>query len=108
MIRFLKYIFLQLIVSTTVLAQLVPPDVEQRIKQVYIQKYPDDYSMQKTLIEDQINSYQYLQSWASESKVPQDVFDKIKADYVQKYPDDYSMQKTLIQDQVQSYIQLHK
>lgn len=106
--RFITYVCLQLILISTAFAQLIPEDIEQRIRQVYSHKYPDDYSMQKTLIKDQIESYHFLQKWTSESGVPQDVFDKVKATYAQKYPDDYSMQRTLIQDQIQSYLQLHK
>jgi hypothetical protein len=86
-----------------VIAQSVPTSVEQRIRQIYAEKYPDNFSMQKTLIEDQLESYRYIERWTSESGVPQDVFNKVKETYAQKYPDNYSMQKTLVQDQCESY-----
>jgi hypothetical protein len=88
---------------TSAIAQSVPGSVEQKIREIYAQKYPDNFSMQKTLIQDQLESYRYVQRWTSESGVPQDVFNKVKETYDQKYPDNYSMQKTLVQDQCESY-----
>ena len=94
---------LLVLAATSAVAQSVPASVEQRIRQIYAQKYPDNFSMQKTLIEDQLESYRYIQRWTSEPGVPQDVFNKLKETYNQKYPDNYSMQKTLGQDQCESY-----
>lgn len=84
-------------------AQSIPNSVEQRVRQIYSEKYPDNFSMQKTLIQDQLASYQQMQSWTSEPGVPRDIFNAIKEVYVQKYPDNYSMQKTLVKDQCESY-----
>lgn len=88
---------------SSAIAQSVPASVEQRIRHIYAQKYPDDFSMQKTLVDHQLESYRDVQRWTSESGVPQDVFDKVKETYDRKYPDDYSMQKTLVQNQCDSY-----
>lgn len=85
-------------------AQSVPSSVQQRIHQIYAQKYPDDFSMQKMLIEDQLKCYRFLQQWTTERGVRQDVFSKVRQIYAGKYPDDYSMQKTLIQDQFECYL----
>ncbi len=101
--KFIVSICLLFFPIITVFAQSVPPLVEQRIKQIYAEKYPDDYSMQKILIDDQLESYVFIQSWSSEPGVPQNVFDSIKAKHAQKYPDDYSMQKILMEDQFKSY-----
>ena len=69
---------LLVLAATSALAQSVPTAVEQRIRQIYAEKYPDNFSMQKILIADQLESYRYIKRWASESKVPQDVFNKIQ------------------------------
>ena len=100
---FIACLALLVLPATSAIAQSVPSSVEQRIRQIYAQKYPDNFSMQRTLIEDQLESYRYIQRWTSESGVPQDVFNKVKETYDQKYPENYSMQKTLVQDQCESY-----
>ena len=96
-------ISLVLVTCSLALAQAIPSSVEQRIRQIYAQKYPDNFSMQKTLIEDQLECYRFIQRWTSEQGVPQDIFTKLKQTYADKYPDNYSMQKTLIQDQCECY-----
>jgi hypothetical protein len=45
---------------TDAMAQSVPTPVEQRVRQIYADKYPDNFSMQKTLIEDQLESYRFI------------------------------------------------
>ncbi len=64
--------------------------------------------MQKTLIQDQCESYRYLQSYTSAPGVPQDVVIRLKQTYAAKYSYNFSMQRTLVQDQVKSYQELHK
>ncbi len=83
--------------------QSVPEDVEKRIRQIYTEKYPDNFSMQKILIDEQLASYRLIKRWTNESGVPQNVFNKVKEIYAQKYPYNYSMQKTLILEQCNSY-----
>lgn len=90
--------------TTSVSAQLAPADVEQKLRQIYADKYPDNFSMQKTLIVDQLESYSFMQQWTSEFGVPETVFNQLKTIYSQKYPDNYSIQKTLIKDQCESYL----
>jgi len=83
--------------------QSVPSHVNQKIREYYARKYPDNFSMQKTLIEGQLDSYGFLQRYAYAEGVPQSIFNNIKETYARKYPDNYSMQKTLIQGQVESF-----
>lgn len=87
-------------------AQRVDPAVERRIRAIYAKKYPADFSMQKTLIEDQLESYRSLMNWNKSEGMPQPTFAKLKSIYANKYPNDYTMQKTLIADQCESYISL--
>ncbi|PKK89745.1 MAG: hypothetical protein CVV64_13155 [Candidatus Wallbacteria bacterium HGW-Wallbacteria-1] len=77
--------------------------VKQKLTQIYSEKYPDNFSMQKILIEDQLDSYRFLQNWDTESGIPSEIFNKIMSIYAEKYPDNFSMQKTLISDQFESY-----
>lgn len=88
--------------------QVSSPDFEKKIRLIYARRYPNDFSMQKTLIEDQLNSYNHMQRWKSEPQVPQNIFDNLKNQYAKRYPDDYSMQKTLLEDQIKSYLALRK
>jgi hypothetical protein len=88
--------------SSVVAAQGVPSDVMARIRSSIETRYPDDYSMQKVLIEDQVDSYQFLQTYKP-GEVPDDVFSRVKASVESRYPDNYSMQKTLIEDQIESF-----
>ena len=59
-------LFIVFFPANSVFAQSVPYGVEQRIKQIYAEKYPNNFSMQKTLIEDQFASYRNLQGWTTE------------------------------------------
>ena len=96
------------LVTSSALAQSVPADVEQRIRQIYADKYPGNFSMQKVLINDQFDSYKFIQRWNSEYNVSREILYKFKEIYDQKYPYNFSMQKVLIQDQVKSYLDLNR
>ncbi len=80
----------------------MPGDILAEVKSSIESRYPDNYSMQKTLIDDQVESYDFLQDYYP-SSVPSDVFEQIKESIESRYPYNFSMQKTLIQDQVESY-----
>jgi hypothetical protein len=63
--------------------------------------------MQKTLLEDQVESYVFLKSYAPQ-RVPSSVLAALKERIGGRYPRDYSMQKTLIEDEVKSYLELNR
>jgi hypothetical protein len=77
-------------------------------KEIYADKYPNNFSMQKTLVEDQCKSYLFLQSFTSVAGIPDSKITELKQIYAGKYPNNYSMQKVLVEDQVKSYLELHK
>jgi len=85
----------------------MPADILGKVKASIESRYPNDYSMQKALITNQVKSYEFLQTYAP-SSVPSNVLEKIKNEISSRYPDDYSMQKALIMDQVKSYRYLNK
>ena len=64
---------LLLIFAANAFAQDAPDTVEKKLRQVYAQKYSNDFSMPKALIEDQLESYSFIQRWDSESGIPQGV-----------------------------------
>ena len=84
-------------------AQQIPSAVDQKIRSIYAEKYPDNFSMQKTLIESQFKSYRRLVSWKNEKGIPPSVFSKVRDIYDRKYPDNYSMQQTLVESQFEAY-----
>src|SRR6266550_2711697 len=51
---------LGLTVGQLAAAQEIPPDVMKRVRADIEARYPDNYSMQKLLIEDQVRSYRAL------------------------------------------------
>jgi hypothetical protein len=85
----------------------MPADTLDKVKKSIASKYPDNYSLQKILIDGQKESYDFLENYAP-SSIPPDVLEKIKNNIVSKYPDNYSLQKTLIEAQVKSYLDLNK
>lgn len=96
------------LLTSIAFAQSIPPDIQQKIRQIYAEKYPGNFSMQKALINDQFASYKFIQSWKPEQGVPSEVLEKVKNIYKQKYPYNFSMQKVLVQDQVKSYLELNR
>lgn len=99
--------FLLMATLPLVHAESMPDDVLARVKQTISSTYPNNYSMQKILLDDQKQSYEFLSTY-SPASVPQDVLKKIIEEVSSNYPDNYSMQKVLIEDQVKSYLELNK
>jgi len=80
--------------------------IQSRIKAQAALDYPDNFFMQKSVIELQTKSYNELQRMTSASGVPQSAFDKIKQQAVSDYPDNFFMQKSVIELQTKSYNEL--
>lgn len=77
-------------------------------KEIYANKYPNNFTMQKVLIEDQCRSYLFLQSYNMATGVPDAKIAELKQIYINKYPDNYTMQKILVEDQVKSFLELNR
>ena len=92
--------------SLPAFAQQMPSATKERIKTTLAEKYPDNYSVQKTLLEGQIDSYKFLQNY-SPSEMPAAVCNSVKQTLLNKYPDNFSVVKTLLEGQVKSYRELH-
>lgn len=89
--------------SPSIQTNNIPSHIVETIRTIYKQKYPDDYSMQKTLIDDQLECYLFMQRYTRDPQIPTSILNKEKQIYAGKYPYDFSMQKVLVQDQVESY-----
>lgn len=88
-------------------AQSMPPAVMSRVRAQIESRYPDNYSMQKILIDAQIKAYSFLASY-SPAGVPTDTLSSVRAEIVGRYPDNYTMQKILIEAQVKAYLELNR
>jgi len=109
MIRRIILVYLIYVLSASLAySQSVPSDVKQKLQRIYANKYPNNPSLQETLIRDQIESYLLLQRWKSAEGVPKDKFKELIEIYKLKYPNDYSMQKTLIQYDITKYLMRRK
>lgn len=85
------------------LAAPMPKDIETQVREVYSKKYPDNFSMQKTLIDDQKDSYEFLDQQEVPEEMDEELYKKLREIYLEKYPLNFSMQKVLVQDQIESY-----
>jgi hypothetical protein len=84
----------------------MPPEVVAKVKQDLAAQWPNNYSLQKTLLDAQIEAYNQLQNYA-DTQIPPQVITDIKADLARQWPNNFSLQKTLLDAQVSSYKQLH-
>ena len=83
----------------------MPEKTLSMVKAKIAKKYPDNYSLQRTLINGQKEAYSFLENYRPDG-VPADVLYKIKTKYAKKYPNNFSLQKTLITKQVEAYLEL--
>ena len=100
--HFCVVVLLVVSLAAAAFAQDVPPDVLAKIRAPIEARYPDNFSMQKTLLNDQIASYRFLLTYAPEGITPERI-QQIKRPIEARYPDNYSMQKTLLENQVASF-----
>ena len=89
-LRLIINIGLALSLCATVQAQEVPPAVMAKIRAPIEAKYPNNFSMQKTLIDDQIASYRFLLKYAPDG-IAKEVLQKMRSPLEARYPDNYSM-----------------
>lgn len=81
--------------------QHIPDEVMRIIRRKAAEDCPDDFVMQKDLIEEQIYAFLKLRALAPE--IPEDVFQRIYQKAKEEYPEDFDMQLDTIEDQVRAY-----
>jgi hypothetical protein len=86
-------------------AENMPADVLSRVRADTAAEYPDNYAVQKLMIDTQKKSYKFLSTYAP-AKVPPDVLKKIMSDAAAEYPDNFGVQKLMVETQVKSYLEL--
>jgi hypothetical protein len=88
-------------------SQSATSDISSSIRAFAEKEWPDDYEMQKFVINQQTEAYNWVVTATSATGVPQDVFEKIKIKAADEWPNDYAMQKFVINQQVNAYTDLH-
>lgn len=86
-------------------AASMPLDSLARIKADIASRYPNNYSIQETLIEANVESWKKLQT--NFTGVPDSVYLEIREDVASRYPDNYSIQETLVEAQAESWKRLN-
>lgn len=71
------------------------------------QEWPDDYGMQKYVIEEQTKAYKELKNYRA-SDIPSRVLKAITQKALREWPGDYGMQIYAIKEQVEAYRELHR
>src|SRR3989304_230987 len=83
----------------------IPPEVYKTIKNKAIREWPNDWNMQKFVIKQQIEGYNYVKSYRN-SQVPSDILSIIKQKAASEWANDWNMQKFVIRQQVGAYLEL--
>ncbi|MCF8105646.1 MAG: hypothetical protein K9K64_09195 [Desulfohalobiaceae bacterium] len=91
-----------LFVCPIVQAGDIPTDVLSTIKERAATEYPDDFSTQKYIIDQQIAAWQQLQGSVCPG-VPEKVSTEIRQKASQDYPGDFSTQKYIMDEQCRAY-----
>jgi phosphoenolpyruvate carboxylase len=105
--KLLTVFVITLAFTSAAYARGMPPEILGKVRASIESRYPDNYSMQKILIDNQVQSYEYLQNY-SPSSVPSNVLSRVKNKISSRYPYNFSMQKILIKNQVKSYLDLNR
>jgi hypothetical protein len=84
----------------------IPTNIMHMIRAFAQREYPDDYAMQRDVVEEQSESFSAIQLFSAPD-VPSGVFATIRERAVAEYPDDYAMQKSIIEEQLEAYRHLH-
>jgi len=88
-------------------SQSAVSDISSSIRAFAEKEWPGDYEMQRFVIDQQTEAYNWVVTSSSATGVPQEVFDQIKTKAASEWPDDYEMQKFEINQQVKAYTELH-
>ena len=85
-------------------AEDIPVEVLARIKANIANEWPGNYSVQKTLVDANVASWQKLQR--NYTDIPDKVFYEIRDRIAAEWPDNYSVQETLVTAQAKAWKEL--
>lgn len=83
-----------------------PDEVLARIKKNVSDQWPGQYSLQKTLVDAHIKSWEKLQR--NYTDIPDTVFFEIRNRKAREWPDQYSLQETLVDADVKAWKELNQ
>ena len=75
------------------------------IKQFARSEYPNDFSMQKYIFDEQMKAHAWLKDF-SDPRIPLSVMASIRKEAKVNYPNDYNMQKYIVEEQVEGFLYL--
>lgn len=81
----------------------VPPEVLQSIKKMAASDYPNDFSIQVDVVEEQVEAFRKLEHY-SPNGIPIEVLGKVRRQVEIDYPFDFSIQLDVLKEQVESYL----
>ena len=93
--------------ATAGTVQGIPSEVMASIRIKAENEWPDDFTMQRYEIKQQVRAYRFLAEYQP-AGIPPDVFNRIRAKAENEWPDDYTMQRYETKQQVQAYLALHE
>ncbi len=83
----------------------IPPEVLNSIKQKAAAEYPNDYSTQVYILEEETEAYLKLQSYDNPN-IPPKILNSIKQKAAAAHPDDYSTQVYVLEEEIEAYLKL--
>lgn len=87
-------------------AAVVPDSIVEAIKASAAEEWPDDYAMQRHVLETESAAYLWIVGYEAPEGVPDDVAERIRAKAAEEWPHQYTMQKYVIEQQVAAYLEL--
>lgn len=83
----------------------IPTEIEQGIRTLAAQRFPDDSSTQLYFIKQERKAYQDLQSYTA--AIPAEEIVRLRQVAAQRFPGEYSTQIYYIKQEVEAYQELH-
>jgi hypothetical protein len=84
----------------------IPAEILNEIKKRHEIKFPDDYSMQRIMVNSDVKAYKELKTY-SDGQVPSEILKRILEKRAQEFPGNFSMQRIMVNSDVKAYKELH-
>jgi hypothetical protein len=85
----------------------IPTYIYNQIVNKIKREYPNEYTVQKTIIDMEIKNYKAVKNY-SDSRVPNNILNQIKQKIINEYPNEYTTQKTLIDMEIKNYLEMNR
>ncbi len=84
----------------------IPADILKKVKARHTAEFPDNFSMQKIMVDADIKAYKEIQSY-SDAQVPKEILQRIIQKHAREFPYNYAMQKIMVDADIKAYKELH-